>query len=423
MLSSDFGLNQLPIDDDSFIEENELTTYIAELDTPRTQKESLEQFKGLYEKVSLEDWCNTELVFDLGNYIMQKRPELISLGIRLNVQVNLFLRTIKKYAVDPAAIFERVGHSIGCFALTEEEAGVLSGLIVETTFEELEDGFILNTEDSQKNWISQGVYAEYAIVYAKNKEDKSDIRIFIVNMENDDLEQTPIEELPVNQSLDMAKLRFNAMKIDKTPCLLEHSKKSTKMELLNGIFFGRYMIAEATISAMLGLIEHIILEVGQKEKFAKLGFLDYLNKCDDAFFRYKCYLYLNRKRILFDSKNKDSLLETNCLKIYTVEKSIEVFNKLQLMFGMRAATYPLRFENLLLHKVAEGDTYVLRVSLINNHFKSGALKILTTPGFSLYDIYSIYKLKDKTEKFKYIMENLKEISNNIIFGNIPLLEC
>ena len=42
----------------------------------------------------------------------------------------------------------------------------------------------------QKNWISQGVYAEYAIVYAKNKEDKSDIRIFIVNMENDDLEQT-----------------------------------------------------------------------------------------------------------------------------------------------------------------------------------------------------------------------------------------
>ena len=62
-------------------------------------------------------------------------------------------------------------------------------------------------------------------------------------------------------------------------------------------------------------------------------------------------------------------------------------------------------------------------NIINNHFKSGALKILTTPGFSLYDIYSIYKLKDKTEKFKYIMENFKEISNNIIFGNIPLLDC
>ena len=95
MLSSDFGLNQLPADNDSFIEENELTRYIADLDTPRNQKQSLEQFKGLYEKVSLEDWCNTELVFDLGNYIMQKRPDLISLGIRLNVQVNLFLRTIK----------------------------------------------------------------------------------------------------------------------------------------------------------------------------------------------------------------------------------------------------------------------------------------------------------------------------------------
>lgn len=423
MLSSDFGLQHLPEDDDSFIEEKELTDYIAALDTPKTQKESLEQFKGLYEKVSLEDWCNTELVFDLGNYIMQKRPDLICMGIRLNVQVNLFLRSIKKYASNPEAIFEKVGHSIGCFALTEEEAGVLSGLIVETTFEEVEDGYILNTEESMKNWISQGIFAEYAIVYAKNVEDKTDIRIFLVELENESLEQIPIDVLPVNQTLDMAKLRFNAMKIDKSPCLLDHSKKSTKMELLNGIFFGRYMIAEATVSAMVGMIEHIIQEVGQKEKFAKLGFLNYLHECDEAFYKYKCLLYLNRSKILFDSENKNSLFETNCFKIYTVEKSIEVFHRLQLMFGMRAATYPLRFENLLLHKVAEGDTYVLRVSLIHSHFKTGMMNMLIHPGFSFIDIFNLYKMNDKREKQKYIMKNFKEISNNIIYATIPLLEC
>jgi hypothetical protein len=422
MLSSDFGVD--PLDFNSAMkEEKELTDYIAGLDTPRTQKESVEQFKGLYEKVSLDDWCDTELVFDLGNYIMRHRPDLICMGIRLNVQVNLFLRSIKKYASNPEAIFNKVGHKIGCFALTEEEAGVLSGLIVETTFEEVEDGYILNTEESMKNWISQGIFAEYAIVYAKNVEDKTDIRIFLVELENESLEQIPIDVLPVNQTLDMAKLRFNAMKVDKSPSLLENSKKSTKMDLLNGIFFGRYMIAEATISAMLGLIDHLQSNVGQKEKFAKLGFLDYLNECDEAFYKYKRLLYQNRSKILFDSENKDSLFETNCFKIYTVEKSVEVFHRLQMIFGMHASTYPLRFENLLLHKVAEGDTYVLRVSLIHSHFKTGMMNMLTKPGFSFIDIYNLYQMNDKREKFRYIMKNFKEISNNIIYANIPLLEC
>lgn len=422
MLSSDFGVD--PLDFNSAMkEEKELTDYIAGLDTPRTQKESVEQFKGLYEKVSLDDWCDTELVFDLGNYIMRHRPDLICMGIRLNVQVNLFLRSIKKYASNPEAIFNKVGHKIGCFALTEEEAGVLSGLIVETTFEEVEDGYILNTEESMKNWISQGIFAEYAIVYAKNVEDKTDIRIFLVEIENESLEQIPIDVLPVNQTLDMAKLRFNAMKVDKSPSLLENSKKSTKMDLLNGIFFGRYMIAEATISAMLGLIDHLQSNVGQKEKFSKLGFLDYLNECDEAFYKYKRLLYQNRSKILFDSENKDSLFETNCFKIYTVEKSVEVFHRLQMIFGMHASTYPLRFENLLLHKVAEGDTYVLRVSLIHSHFKTGMMNMLTKPGFSFIDIYNLYQMNDKREKFRYIMKNFKEISNNIIYANIPLLEC
>ena len=65
---------------------------------------------------------------------MRYRPDLVSLGIRINVQVNLFLRSIEKYAADPDAIFEKIGHGVGCFALTEEDAGVLSGLIVDTTW-------------------------------------------------------------------------------------------------------------------------------------------------------------------------------------------------------------------------------------------------------------------------------------------------
>lgn len=421
MFSSDFGVDQLPEDEnnDVFVTETQLTDYIRVLETPKSDKESFVQFMDLYKLVPIETWCDSELVFDIGNFIMRYRPDLISLGIRLNVQVNLFLRSIKKYASNPEIIFEKVGHSIGAFALTEEEAGVLSGLIVDTTWSEKEGEYILNTEESQKNWISQGMMASYAIVYARHSEDKNDIRIFIVELNDEHILQTPIKTLPVNNTLDMAKLRFKNYKVPHG-FMLENSKKSTKLDLLNGIFYGRYMIAEATISAMLGFIDHLKVNISSSsttlQKFTNLGHTQYLEKCRNNFNNYKSYLYATRLENL-----SGELTSINCYKIYSVEKSIEIFTKLQQMFGMRAAIYPLRFENLLLHKVAEGDTHVLRVSLINNHSKNSTFDLLTQPGFSFKHIYNIYQCSNKRDKFKYIMKNMKEISDNIVFSTIPTM--
>ena len=401
-----------------------LQRYIRGLPTPSTQEEALAQFQKLYDMVSINDWLEGELVFDLGNFILRYRPDLISLGIRLNVQVNLFLRTIEKYAADPDTIFYNIGHSVGCFALTEQNAGVLSGLIVDTTWEENpETGeYILNNpEDNQKNWISQGTTASYAIVYARHVEDKSDIRIFMINLLGQKDIISPITIIPINNTLDMARLRFTNLTVPETSCL-ELSKKSSKLELLNGIFFGRYMIAEATISAMLGQIEHIQQSINGCDKFERLGFVNYLTKCYNEFDKYKSLLYKNRRLILY-SDTANSLFLTNCYKIYTVEKSIQVFNKLQLMFGMRAATSDLKFENLLLHKVAEGDTYVLRISLINNHFKSGWFQMLTKRGFSFQDLYYLYQKETRREKMDYIMENFQVISDNIINSTIPKIDC
>ena len=48
---------------------------------------------------------------------------------------------------------------LGCFALTEVGAGVLSGFIVKTTatWDAAQDGFVIQTPDpsAEKNWISQ----------------------------------------------------------------------------------------------------------------------------------------------------------------------------------------------------------------------------------------------------------------------------
>lgn len=59
---------------------------------------------------------------------------------------------------------------LGCFALTEKLAGVNSGLVVETTatWDQGSQTFELNTPypGAAKNWISQGVVADYAVVMA-----------------------------------------------------------------------------------------------------------------------------------------------------------------------------------------------------------------------------------------------------------------
>merc|ERR1719305_57997 len=59
---------------------------------------------------------------------------------------------------------------LGCFLLTEKQAGVLSGLIVETTATWCSEAqqFRLHTpsDKAAKNWISQGYTAELGVVIA-----------------------------------------------------------------------------------------------------------------------------------------------------------------------------------------------------------------------------------------------------------------
>ena len=98
-------------------------------------------------------------------------PSLISGGlplpplhsIRFTVQFNLFAGSIVGLGgpeqVSRLASIQEKGQ-LGCFLLTEKQAGVLSGLIVETTadWDPSTQEFVLHTpsDKAAKNWISQG---------------------------------------------------------------------------------------------------------------------------------------------------------------------------------------------------------------------------------------------------------------------------
>ena len=100
----------------------------------------------------------------LGRHALQHGP---GFWIRFTVHYNLFGGTVLAVGspeqVEQLAEIQRKGE-LGCFSLTEKQAGVQSGLIVETTVEWDDDKqvFVLNTpnEGARKNWISQGFVAD-----------------------------------------------------------------------------------------------------------------------------------------------------------------------------------------------------------------------------------------------------------------------
>lgn len=91
--------------------------------------------------------------------------------IRFTVHYNLCYGTVLGCAQHPDEILEedQAAGRLGCFALTEKLAGVQSGLVVNTRADYvLGGGFVLHTphEGARKNWISQGLVADRAVVVA-----------------------------------------------------------------------------------------------------------------------------------------------------------------------------------------------------------------------------------------------------------------
>lgn len=94
---------------------------------------------------------------------------------RFTVQLNLYAGTVVALG-SPEQRAELVASQaerppkLGCFAFTEKGAGVLSGAGVETTaqFDPATDEFVIHspTPSATKNWISQGMFAERAVILA-----------------------------------------------------------------------------------------------------------------------------------------------------------------------------------------------------------------------------------------------------------------
>ena len=125
--------------------------------------------------LSLTDLRDDPEYFFLAHRTIAEHGEALGAGFwtRFTVQFNLFAGTVLAVGnASQIASLEamQAAGALGCFALTEKFAGVSSGMVVETTaeFDAARNEFVISTpsEGAKKNWISQGLVADKAVVVA-----------------------------------------------------------------------------------------------------------------------------------------------------------------------------------------------------------------------------------------------------------------
>lgn len=195
-------------------------------------------------------------------------------GVRFTVQFNLFAGSIVGLAgKEQLKMLDEIQEKgqLGCFLLTEMQAGVLSGLIVETTatWDEATQEFILHTPNDKaaKNWISQGYTAELGVVVANliigGK--KLGPHPFFMKLRDEKMKLLPgirIDDMGIKtvaNDLDNARVWFNNIRLPKSALLnrfcdikdnqyVQTTNERMRIEVIGQrLLTGRQCIAEAAL--------------------------------------------------------------------------------------------------------------------------------------------------------------------------------
>lgn len=194
-------------------------------------------------------------------------------GIRFTVQFNLFGGTILALGntQQVAALKDmQAKGQLGCFCLTEKLAGVNSGLVVNTTctWDEEKQMFLLDCPDegAQKNWISQGLSADLAVVVANLiiKGQRKGPHGFIMQLRRNG-ELVPgvtaqdMGDKTIGNDLDNAQIGFSKVWLPKDSLLdkyagleaggyVQRQQGITNMDMIGQrLYTGRHVIAMSTL--------------------------------------------------------------------------------------------------------------------------------------------------------------------------------
>ena len=127
------------------------------------------------------------------------------------------------------------GTKIGCFGLTESEAGS-DPSSMKTTYKKNQNGYILN---GSKNWITNAPIADVFIIWALNEKlDTNSIKGFIIDKDTKGLSTSTIKNKTSLKISPTGQIILQNVSIDKSSCLENTKGWSSVFSCLNKARFG-----------------------------------------------------------------------------------------------------------------------------------------------------------------------------------------
>jgi len=327
-------------------------------------------------------------------------------GIRFTVQYNLFAGTIMALGnPDQVAALDTMQAEgvLGCFCLTERLAGVSSGLAVDTTCEwdDSRQMFLLNCPDegAKKNWISQGLTADKAVVVAtlfvKSKSYGPHAFVMDLRKNGELVPGVTAEDMgdkTIGNDLDNARINFSNVWLPKTALLdryggieagdyVQHKPGTANIDMIGQrLYTGRAVIASSTLFFARNLYARTREYTDNKKCWQPKGTLmlsdvpqlsTLFEEADHELRRVEALRDLVAKRlseclradVLPDSKLVEMV---TVLKVKAIETSIALCFRLKQELGSYALMGGTGFEKmdyLQCCKFAEGDSRILMQKL------------------------------------------------------------
>ena len=335
--------------------------------------------------------------------------------IRFTVHYNLFGGTILAVGGDEQLkLLEDIQEKgeLGCFALTEQLAGVNSGLVVGTkiTWHQDEQEFILESpaeNGANKNWISQGLVGDKAVVVADLNVGKDSFgpHAFLMDLRQNGklVDSVILEDMgskTVGNDLDNARISFNRVRLPKNSMLNRYAdidedghyfqkiKGIRTMEMIGQrLFSGRVAVAQAALEFRRKLFD-MTKEYSDNKKCWSPGGNPVLSDIPQLKSLYQeaeekgdeldRFVKICEEKL--NSCLQEDILPTTELteaiavaKIRAVEESIELCFRLKQEVGSYALMSGAGFEQmdfLQCCKFAEGDSRILMLKMSRDRLRS-----------------------------------------------------
>jgi alkylation response protein AidB-like acyl-CoA dehydrogenase len=251
---------------------------VANIRSDLGYQSSAEQLRALEKTklLTLTDLRDDPEKFFLAHRLMAERAPELGPGfwIRFTVHYNLFAGTVVALGrPDQVAALRDIQEKgqLGCFGLTEKLAGVNSGLVALTTatYDEKEKVFVLQsaTDGARKNWISQGLVADKAVVVADLfvAGKRHGPHAFLIDFRRDGkvvegIELGDMGRKTVGNDLDNAWISFNRVKVPAEAMLSKYAavEDGVYVQKVKGVntmsmigqrlFTGRVAVAQAALT-------------------------------------------------------------------------------------------------------------------------------------------------------------------------------